>query len=193
MSHEPQVAVLKAYTARALPPGVCAFLVQHENAETEMITVLSCDDALAASLCGGNQGQYTYRSAADSMPSVRAACTGGQTLLAVPYPSATCSAFSDLDGWRSAHGMRAFVVLPVALAGRDLGALLLMTAEPKALDPYALRLAHELAGALGQTLYTRLCLDEVAADQEIMARAASAARGHTLTASIELADRPALP
>ena len=162
--------MLRAYMARVLPPSCTVLLVQHDGADREVATVLQSDDAFRCSLALAGD-RHSYQTEAASLPSVQAACASGLTVSAVPYsPADVGSGFGDMQLFHEAQGMAAFLVVPLVLAQRDLGALLVMTPQPRALDDYALRLAHELAGQLSQTLYTKICLDEVAAGQQIMAR-----------------------
>lgn len=57
--------------------------------------------------------------------------------------------------------MHAFLVIPLVLAQRDMGALMVMATESSTMTNYARKLSQELAVQLSQTLYTKLCLDEV--------------------------------
>lgn len=61
------------------------------------------------------------------------------------------------------QGMDAFLVIPLLLGQRDLGALMVMSQDAAALDQNTQKLCQELALQLAQVLYTKICADEVRA------------------------------
>jgi hypothetical protein len=81
----------------------------------------------------------------------------------VPYRRLT-----DLDTLATTYGMESFLLVPLACAGNDLGALLLASSPPAYLDKYGTMLATDLGLALSQTLYTLACIGQMRAGQQIL-------------------------
>jgi hypothetical protein len=65
--------------------------------------------------------------------------------------------------------MDAFLVVPLACAGQDQGALLITSRAPVSLDKYSRLLAADLGHALSQTLYTLSCIGQMRAGEAIIA------------------------
>jgi hypothetical protein len=64
--------------------------------------------------------------------------------------------------------MESFLLVPLACAGNDLGALLLASSPPAYVDKYGTMLATDLGLALSQTLYTLACIGQMRAGQQIL-------------------------
>jgi hypothetical protein len=60
------------------------------------------------------------------------------------------------------------MVVPLACAGQDLGALVLAARLPAALDAHLQRLAADLGHALSQTLYTLSCIGQMRQGEAII-------------------------
>jgi class 3 adenylate cyclase len=65
-------------------------------------------------------------------------------------------------------GQTTFLVVPLSFAHRTLGALVVTSKSPVSLNKYLRKLAVELSFALAQILYTRLCIEQLRAGNEII-------------------------
>lgn len=74
----------------------------------------------------------------------------------------------DLQVLAETYGCDSFLVVPLACAGQDQGALLLTAKSPVSLDTYVTRLAKDLGAALAHTLYTVSCVAELQANKHII-------------------------
>jgi hypothetical protein len=74
-----------------------------------------------------------------------------------------------LEELANEHEMDGFLVVPLACAGQDQGALLVTSRAPVSLDKYSRLLAADLGHALSQTLYTLSCIGQMRAGEAIIA------------------------
>jgi len=155
-SLEEMIGVLREAAGRAAP-GCTVLMLQHDGDEREVITILRSTPTFrpGSSLLTEQHGFMRQVDSA-SLPSMQAVCAAGQPYLAAPYPCDAMRRFAELDHFHEDMDMNAFLVLPLMLAQRDLGALLMMSPDPTALDASLRRLAAELAGQVSQALYTKV-------------------------------------
>jgi hypothetical protein len=155
-SLEEMIGVLREAADRAAP-GCTVLMLQHDGDEREVVTILRATPNFQPgdSLLTEQHGFLRQVDSA-SLPSVQAVCAAGRPYLAAPYPCDAMPRFAELDHYHEDMGMNAYLVLPLVLAQRDLGALMIMSPDPTALDACLRRLAADLAAQVSQTLYTKV-------------------------------------
>jgi hypothetical protein len=155
-SLEEMIGVLREAADRAAP-GCTVLMLQHDGDEREVVTILRATPTFRPgdSLLAQEHGVLSQVDSA-SLPSVQAVCAAGRPYLAAPYPCDAMRRFAELDHFHEDMDMNAYLVLPLVLAQRDLGALMIMSPDPTALDACLRRLAADLAAQVSQTLYTKV-------------------------------------
>jgi hypothetical protein len=79
-----------------------------------------------------------------------------------------CFRYGDLEHLADSCGMDGFLVVPLACAGQDQGALLVTSRAPVLMDRHMRKLASDLGHALSQTLYTLSCIGQMRAGEQIL-------------------------
>jgi hypothetical protein len=76
--------------------------------------------------------------------------------------------YPDLQKFATSCGLDTFLVVPLAYAHQDMGALLVAARAPVSLDWHSRQLAADLGAALSQALYTLSCVQQMRAGDQII-------------------------